>query len=216
MSEKVLKDIFDETVARHPLLAKAGDDIFSAFELLKRTFLNSNKLLVCGNGGSAADSEHIVAELMNRFAFKRALPESTKMTLRVQSGSSKIEEKLQPSLRAISLTSQTALTTAIANDLGAELIFAQQVMGYGDAGDVLLAISTSGNSENVINAIRTAKALNMKTIVLTGSEGGLMESMADVTIKVDASITSEIQELHLPVYHTLCRMLEETFFEKAY
>lgn len=214
MSEKVIKDFIDETVSRYPLLANARNDIMNAFELLKLTFLSSHKLLVCGNGGSAADCEHIVAELMNRFAFKRVLADSTRDTLKAQAGDSAIETLLQPSLRAISLTSQTALTTAIANDLGAELVFAQQVLGYGDENDVLLAISTSGNSPNVINAIRTAKALKMKTIILTGNKLGPMDSMADVLIKVEASITSEIQELHLPVYHTLCRMLEETFFDK--
>jgi len=172
-------------------------------------------LLVCGSGGSAADSDHIVGELMKSFACQRKLPEHIMRNLLTSSNvyGAYLSEKLQPALRAISLTSHTALNTAFSNDVDPKLTFAQQVLGYGDKNDVLLGISTSGNSDYVINALVTAKALDLKTIGLTGRTGGKMRDYCDVAIRVEGSNTAEIQELHLPVYHALCMMLEHEFFK---
>lgn len=214
MSGKIYEEHLAETLSRYPSLEQSKTDILSAFHALKSSFQNGRKLLVCGNGGSAADSDHIVGELMNRFAFERALPKHLKEAL--SSGeaalSDAVIQKLQPSLRAISLCSQPALATAISNDLGYDLVYAQQVLGYGDDGDVLLAISTSGNSDNVVCAVKVAKAKGLKTIALTGSDGGSLKALCDISICVPRESTAQIQELHMPVYHTLCRMLEADFF----
>jgi len=215
MSDNPIDKLLQETLARHPQLDSAVPAIQAAYELLHQCFSASKKLLVGGNGGSAADAEHIVAELMNRFAFHRQLSEQVKNRLTEAGLSEDLTANLQPSLRAISLGSQTALTTAIANDLGYPLVYAQQVLGYGDEGDVLLAISTSGNSANVVNAAKVAKAQGLRVIALTGSHAGDLGELADLVIAVDSSVTSEIQELHLPVYHLLCKMLELAFFSKV-
>jgi len=213
MTDNLSEDLLTEMLSRYPLLEESKTDVLSAFGTLKSAFQDGNKLLVCGNGGSAADSDHIVGELMNRFAFDRALPAIMKETLSTGSGLSDSDiQKLQPSLRAISLCGQPALATAISNDLGYDMVYAQQVLGYGDKGDVLLAISTSGNSNNVTNAVKVAKALGMKVIALTGNDRGALKDLCDNTICVPGNNTAEIQELHLPVYHALCKMLEEEFF----
>lgn len=209
--EQILADV----LARHPRLESSVTDIKSAIDILVQVYDSGKKLLVCGNGGSAADCDHIVAELMNRFEFKRALPARLKEKLNAGPNGSLLAQQLQPGLKAISLVSHTGLMTAISNDLDPSLIFAQQLMGYGDEGDVLLAISTSGNSKNILMAIETAKALGMKVIGLSGRVGGGMVSSCDVTIRVDASDTKEIQELHLPVYHLICQVLEQHYFVEA-
>ena len=211
-----LSSILKRTIKRHPLLLSSATDIKEAFDLLDKSYSNKHKLLICGNGGSASDSEHIVGELMKSFAYKRVLSNEIKSKLiaaSVEKGAL-LAEKLQPALRAISLTSHPALNTAFANDVDPALVFAQQVMGYGDKGDVLLAISTSGNSENVVNAVITAKALGVITIGLTGKKGGRLKEICDLAICVDGIDTAAIQELHLPVYHVLCMMLELRFFGK--
>ena len=207
--------ILEKTIRRHPLLSPATEDIRKAFALLCHCFANHNKLLACGNGGSASDSEHIVGELMKSFACRRVLPKDTKNKLIAASPEKGpyLAEKLQPALRAIALPCHSALNTAFDNDVGPQLAFAQQVIGYGDPGDTLMAISTSGNSENVINAVITAKAIGLKTIGLTGKKGGKLKEICDVAICVEGTETAEIQELHLPVYHTLCKMLELNFFD---
>ena len=178
-------------------------------------FENRHKLLICGNGGSASDSEHIVGELMKSFAYHRTLSDDikTKLIAAFADKGAYLAEKLQPALPAISLTCHSALNTAFANDVDPNLVFAQQVMGYGAKGDVLLGISTSGNAENVINAMVTARALGLRTIGLTGKSGGKLKEYCEVAIRVDGSETAEIQELHLPVYHALCKMLELKFFD---
>ncbi len=214
MQQETTEHILDKTIERHPLLASVKEDIKNAFGLLCDCFNNKNKLLLCGNGGSAADSDHIVGELMKSFFYNRTLPEAIKNSLIAASPEkgNYLAEKLQPALRSISLVSHNALNTAFSNDVDPQLIFAQQVIGYGDEGDVLMGISTSGNSENVINALIAAKAMGLKTIGLTGKRGGQLKGICDVAICVDAVETADIQELHLPVYHALCKMLELNFF----
>lgn len=199
---------------RYPVLQACEKELSSALDLLVTAYQNGNKLLVCGNGGSAADSEHIVAELMKGFLKRR--PISSAHAAQIE-GADKTDGKaiakhLQGALAAISLASPIALTSAIANDISYEMIFAQQVYGLGRPGDVLLGISTSGNSRNVSYAVIVAKALGLGTIVLTGRSGGALAPLAQVAIKVPSDEIAEIQELHLPVYHWLSTELEETFF----
>jgi D-sedoheptulose 7-phosphate isomerase len=186
----------------------------SALDLLVTAYQNGNKLLVCGNGGSAADSEHLVAELMKGFLKRRPIssPHSTQLGVAGGKDGQAIAQRLQGALAAISLAAPVSLTSAIANDIDFEMIFAQQVYGLGRPSDILLGISTSGNSKNVMNATITAKAFGLKTIVLTGRSGGALAPLADVSITVPADDIVEIQELHLPVYHWLSTELEEIFF----
>lgn len=200
--------------ARYPDLRPCLGDVARAFEVLERSFRQGGKLLVCGNGGSAADSEHIVGELMKGFKLRRPVPEDFRRQLGETFGAegAYLAEHLQGALPAISLVSQSALLTAFANDVAADLGFAQQVYGYGRAGDVLLGISTSGNAPSVLHALRVARGLGLSTLGLSGRSGGKMKALCDVAICVPASETLEIQERHLPIYHTLCLMLEEAFF----
>ena len=171
-------------------------------------------MLIAGNGGSAADSEHITGELMKRF--KNARPVNKELADKLISIDKKRGEKLvknlEMPLRAVPLTSHIAITTAYMNDADATGVFAQQLLGYGDKGDVFLAISTSGNSENIISACVVAKALGIKVIGLTGEKESKLSEMADICIKVPETETYKIQELHLPVYHALCLMLESKYF----
>ena len=199
---------------RHPVLKPCEDALTAALGILVAAYQAGNKLLVCGNGGSAADSEHIVAELMKGFLKRRPIsaPDSAQLEEAGRADGEAIAARLQGTLPAISLVSQVSLTSAIANDTGFDMIFAQQVYGLGRPGDVLLGISTSGNSKDVVNAVVVAKAFGLKTIILTGKGGGLLEPLADVAIKVPADNVAEIQELHLPVYHWLSTELEEFFF----
>jgi len=201
---------------RYPVLQGCEKELSSALELLIAAYRGGNKLLVCGNGGSAADSEHMVAELMKGFLKRR--PISSEHVALLEAADKKegtaVAQHLQGALPAISLASPTALTSAIANDVSYEMIFAQQVYGLGRRGDVLLGISTSGNSRNVSYAVIVANALGLGTIVLTGRSGGALAPLAQVAIKVPADAIAEIQELHLPVYHWLSTELEETFFKE--
>ena len=188
--------------------------IQEAADCLIRCYENGGKVLICGNGGSCSDSDHIVGELMKGFEHKRPIPESVKKSLNKIGGErgNYLSEKLQHGLPAISLTAHNALITAIANDTDADLIFAQQVVGYGNAGDVLIAISSSGNSQNILDAILIAKAKDLWVIGLTGDNGGKMGSVCDILINVPGTRTAFVQELHLPIYHTLCMMIENHFF----
>lgn len=194
-------------IKRYPVLADCEKDIYNAYITIKNTYQNEGKLLVCGNGGSAADSDHIVGELMKGFRKKRPLGEKEREKL------GELADHLQEAMPAISLTGHAALSTAFLNDVSPDMIFAQQVYGYGKKGDVLLAITTSGNSGNVLNAVKVAKTKDLKVVGLTGGNGGKLREAADVCICVPGAYTAEIQELHLPVYHALCAMLEDTFFE---
>jgi D-sedoheptulose 7-phosphate isomerase len=196
---------------RYPTLKPCEGDLRAAFDLLAAAYRNGNKLLICGNGGSAADSEHIVAELMKGFLKRRPIPADDAAKFQSEPGK-QIAARLQGALPAISLPSQTSLCTALGNDTDFDMIFAQQVYGLGRAGDVLLAISTSGKSANVCNAAIVAKAFGLKSIALTGRSGGNLAPLADIAIKVPSDNVAEIQELHLPVYHWLSTELEATFF----
>jgi phosphoheptose isomerase len=207
-----------EVLARaveHPALAACQEQIVEAFEILKGCFAAGGKLLVCGNGGSAADSEHIVGELMKGLSSRRPVPPRVRQRLEeaFPGGEGRlVAERLQGALPAFSLVSQTSLATALANDVSAEMVFAQQVYGYGRPGDVLLALSTSGNAANVLAALRVARVLGLKSIGLTGRDGGRLRELVDLALRVPASLTPEVQVLHLQVYHCLCAMLEAEFF----
>ena len=204
---------------RYPQLEPCKESICSAYSNLRDTYENGGKLLACGNGGSASDAAHIVGELMKSFVLKRDIgPVANR--LREQLPEEEAEyliENLQGALSAISLHGELALVSAYANDVASDMIYAQQVLGYGKAGDSLLAISTSGNSSNVVRAAEVAKALGLHTFGLTGQSGGRLKDICDVCICVPETETFQVQELHLPVYHTLCLMLESHFFgEKAH
>ena len=190
------------------------ESLDKAFLLLKATYKGGGKLLVCGNGGSAADSEHIVGELMKGFMLSRKIPQGMrgKITSVAKANGNYISNNLQGALPAISLVSQSALISAYSNDMAPDMVFAQQVYGYGRQGDTFLGLSTSGNSKNVVYAAETAKALGMNTIAFTGKSGGLLKDICDCTIAAPSEITPVIQEYHLPIYHKLCMMLEEEFF----
>lgn len=187
-------------------------NIENAYQLLYETYLHGGKILVCGNGGSASDSDHIVGELMKSFRIKRNLSQIDCQKFKNIHGGEAIASKLQKAIPAISLSSQTALITAIGNDSSYDMIYAQQVYGYGHAGDCLIALSTSGNSANVITAVKTAQALKMKTVGITGQKIGQLQELCDICIPVPAESTSSIQEYTLPIYHALCAMLETEAF----
>lgn len=205
----------EELMERYPALICVKAEILKAYEVLEACYENGGKLLIAGNGGSCADAEHIVGELMKGFVKRRAVSEefAKKLTEADPQRGNELAQKLQGGLPAIALTGHPGLSTAFLNDVDGDLIFAQQTYGYGKTGDVLLGISTSGNSRNVMYAMAAAKALGMKTIGLTGKDGGQLKTAADVAIVVPESETFKIQELHLPVYHALCLMLEERFFK---
>ena len=201
-------------IDRYPKLTVCKDDIEKAYELLEDTYIKERKLLVCGNGGSASDSEHIVGELMKEFKLKRkvfAQQAEAMKAIDPELGAT-LAQHLQGALPAITLTAHSSLTTAFMNDSEPVLVFAQQVNGYGKEGDSFLGISTSGNSMNVIYAAITAKARGLKVIGLTGEKESKLSKLADVCIRVPETETYKIQELHLPVYHCLCLMLEDHFF----
>ncbi len=205
--------VFD-LIQRYPDLTPHVGEITAAFEMLKKTFETGGKLLVCGNGGSAADSEHIVGELMKGFRLRRPVSAIDRERLRAANSEQAdyLAEHLQGALPAVALVGHSALCTALINDVAADMVFAQQVYGLGRPGDVLLGISTSGQASNVLNAIRVARAFGLHTLGLTGPEGGMLRDLCEITICVPGADTAQIQERHLPVYHTLCSMLEEIFF----
>ena len=199
---------------RYPQLAVCKEDIKKAYELLESAYTQGKKLLVCGNGGSASDSEHIVGELMKEFKLKRKVYGQQAAALKAIDPElgQVLADNLQGALPAISLTAHSSLQTAFMNDVVPELVFAQQVNGYGNEGDVFLGISTSGNSMNVLYAAVNAKAKGLKVIGLTGGNENKLMKYTDVCIQVPETETYKVQELHLPVYHFLCLMLEERFF----
>ena len=194
-------DLFE----RYPQLNICTKDIKKALALMIDTYKNGGKILVCGNGGSASDADHIVGELMKGFLKDRKVTDE-----RIPQ---ELREKLQGALPAISLCAHTSLMTATMNDNDADVIFAQQVYGYANENDLLIALSTSGNSKNVVNAVKVAKALSVKTIALTGETGGMLKEMADVAICAPSTETYKIQEYPLPIYHYLCAKIEKEFFE---
>ena len=204
----------DELARRYPQLAACKEQIREAYCMLEQLYAKEGKLLVCGNGGSASDSEHIVGELMKEFKLKRKIyaGQADAMKAIDPDMGDYLANNLQGALPAIALTGHSALSTAFMNDSESVLVFAQQVNGYGKPGDVFLGISTSGNSMNVIYAAMTAKARGLKVLGLTGQRESRLSRLADVCIQVPETETYKIQELHLPVYHCLCLMLEERFF----
>lgn len=201
-------------ISRYPVLENIKQEIIDAYFVLEECYENDGKLLIAGNGGSAADSEHIAGELMKRFKMPRPISEELAIKLReidMDRGTA-LAKNLECSLMAIPLVAHEALTTAYINDVDGLGVFAQQLYGFGRAGDVFLGISTSGNSKNIMSATVVARALGIKVIGLTGEKGGELSEVADVAIKVPETETYMIQELHLPVYHCLCLMLEDHFF----
>lgn len=214
MLNEVQQRLLDELITRYPVLTPIQPDILKAYETLEECYANGGKLLIAGNGGSCADAEHIVGELMKGFVKKRQLSEDLQEKMKAcdPSHGELLAKSLQGGLMAIALTGHAGLSTAFANDVDADMIFAQQTCGYGCPGDVFLGISTSGNSKNVDYAVTVAKAKGLKVIGLTGKDGGTLGRRADVAIIVPEMETYKIQELHLPVYHALCLMLEERFF----
>jgi phosphoheptose isomerase len=208
------ENLFNGFFDRYSSLVSCKSSIRDACEALINCYRKGGKVLACGNGGSASDAEHIVGELMNKFRLRR--PADAKVLERLRSldfdKDCRISTLLQQSLPAISLVSQVALITAISNDNGPDMIFAQQVYGYGKAGDVLIALSTSGNSPNVLNAVKVARAIDMITICFTGEKESEMSRISSITIQAPSPTTFMVQELHLPVYHLLCAVVEEEFF----
>lgn len=201
-------------IERYPTLEPIKEEIIQSYLLMEECYKNGGKLLVCGNGGSAADSEHIVGELMKGFKLTR--PTEPNFSDRLKSidpvKGELLSQKLQGALPAIALVSHQALNTAYLNDVDGQLTFAQQLNGYGKQGDVLIGISTSGNSKNVVYAAVAAKAKAIKVIGLTGANGGELAGLADVTVKAPNTEVYMIQEMHLPIYHCWCLMLEDRFF----
>lgn len=206
----MLKDL----LKRYPCLTEIEGDIMKASDTIISCYENGGKLLLCGNGGSAADCEHIVGELMKGFLKERPVSDTKRAEMKKNCSDleDEIISKLQCGLPAVSLTSMTALNTAFSNDVDPELIYAQSIMGLGNKNDALIAISTSGNSRNVCAAVKVAKSLGLKVIGLTGASGGRLKGLADVCICVPEIQTYRIQELHLPVYHYLCAEAEAHFF----
>lgn len=201
---------------RYPALQPVKGQIEAAYELLINCYSSGHTVYLCGNGGSSADCEHITGELMKPFRLERPLTEDEKTRFQIAGIAENtikcLTNHLQKALPAVSLAGSSALNTAIANDMGSQYVFAQQIYGYGKSGDVLLCISTSGNSENVLLAAITAKAAGVSVLSLCGRSGGALADISDVCIKCPAQETEEIQEYHLPVYHTLCAMLENYFW----
>ena len=209
-------DFIKELVERYPALSVCKADIESAAKTIIGSYEAGGKLLVAGNGGSAADSDHITGELLKSFIKKRKPEKEFLESLSEidQETGKYLEDKLQGSLPAIALSNNSALMTASLNDVDGNVMFAQQVMGLGKKGDVFLGITTSGNSKDIIYALVVAKAKGLKTIALTGKDGGKAKTIADISIVVPQEETFKIQELHLPVYHALCLTVEEHFWKE--
>lgn len=209
------QNILDTLFNTYPALLPCRADIEKAYSLLLNAAKEKALILACGNGGSAADSEHIVGELMKGFNLMRPLSEKEKAAFADIEDGEEIAGKLQGAIRAISLVSQSGLISAFANDIDASLVFAQQVWAYASSeNDVLIALSTSGNSKNVVNAAKTAKAKGIKTLAVTGMKDSKLSALADITVRLPAGTPFEVQEYTLPVYHALCAMLEAELFDR--
>ena len=214
MLKKTSENELNGLMERYPALLPLRDRITECVMLLKGCYETGGKLLVCGNGGSAADSLHIVGELTKSFSRQRPIAPKVLSALEAlyPEEAAYYTQRLEGAIPAISLVSETSLLTAFSNDADAELGFAQQVMGYGKSEDVLLCISTSGNSANVLHAARVARAMGLPVISMTGQSGGKLAALSDILLNVPAEITHHVQELHLPVYHSICQLLETEIF----
>ncbi|WXR63036.1 SIS domain-containing protein [Peptostreptococcaceae bacterium AGR-M142] len=212
--KRTTKQVIDKLFVRYPELRTLP--ITESIREIIDCYYQEKKLLVCGNGGSAADSLHIVGELMKGFLLPRKLNKKKQSEIREQFPDSAeyLIDNLQGTLPAISLVSETALLSAYSNDQAPDLSFAQQVLGHGNSGDILIAISTSGNSKNVIYASQIAKIQGMKIISLTGEGGGKLRDVSDILINVPSNETHIIQEYHLPIYHAICAAVENEFFSE--
>jgi D-sedoheptulose 7-phosphate isomerase len=211
---EVIQNYVDELTERYPSLSSCAPDIISTAQLMLEMGVRDGKLLVCGNGGSAADADHIVGELMKSFKLQRPLSEACTDEFRRIGGDEgvHIAEHLQEGIQAIALTQHTALNSAFSNDVDPALGFAQQVLVLSAKHDLFLGLSTSGNSKNVMYAAITARAMGIKVISMTGAGGGKLSGLSDVCIRVPEQETYKVQELHLPVYHTLCMIVESCFW----
>ena len=209
-------DYIKELIERYPALAVCEKDIRAAASAIIDSYKAGGKLIVAGNGGSAADSDHNTGELLKSFVKKRKPDQKFLDALSAidSDTGTYLSDKLQGSLPAIALTNNSALMTASLNDVDGNVLFAQQVRGFGKKGDVFLGISTSGNSKDVIYALAVARALGVKTVALTGKTGGKCKAVADISIVVPENETFKIQEFHLPVYHALCLTIEEYFWKE--
>lgn len=196
--------MIDELIKRYPALNEISGDIKKALDLMLECYKNKGKILLCGNGGSAADCEHIVGELMKGFMLKRKLTDDKIPK--------ELRDNLQGSLPAISLPSQSAIISAFANDVEPDMVYAQLTLGYAKKNDLLIGISTSGNSKNIVNAVKVAKAVGIKTMALTGKKESELSMLCDVTIKAPETETYKVQEYHLPIYHYLCAEVEKQIF----
>ncbi|MCL4517420.1 MAG: SIS domain-containing protein [Firmicutes bacterium] len=207
-------EILERLLIRRPELLACRGAIEAAAVAMEDTYRRGSKVLICGNGGSAADGDHMVGELMKGFLADRGIPEDHRKSFQELWGEEgrEIAGRLQRAIPAISLAAQVPLITAVVNDIGADLIFAQQVYGYGAPGDVLVAISTSGNSLDVVRAVQVARVIGMKTIGMAGKDGGRLHGMCEVSIRVPYGQAAEIQEAHEAVYHALCAMVEADLF----
>lgn len=212
--KETTRKILNRLLERFPKLKNCEKEINNSVEMIVDCYKNNGKLLICGNGGSTSDSLHIVGELMKSFVLPRKLENEyiEKIKKIFPENAEYFIKNLQGTLPAISLVSETALMTAYSNDNSADLCFAQQVLGYGNNNDILIAISTSGNSKNVIYASQIAKIKNMKVISLTGRNGGKLKELSDININVEEQETFIIQEYHLPIYHALCLAVENEMF----
>lgn len=206
----------NDLIKRYPPISDLKENIWLTYQIILESLKNGGTVFTCGNGGSASDSEHIAGELLKGFILKRGLDEKTKQVFSEKFGvdGTNLAEKLQYGLRAISLTSHPAFITAFANDVDADLIFAQQLFGLGRKDDVLIAISTSGNSPNIYNCVLTASMMGIKTVLMTGKVGGRCAGLVDIALKMPENEAYKIQEYHLPIYHTLCLMIEDYFYGK--
>lgn len=201
----------NEFITRYPELKKTQGVVTDAVRMICACYRSGGKVMVCGNGGSAADSEHIVGELMKEFILPRHLPESH-VNLLKEANCEHLAGCLQQGIPAIALTAHTSIATAILNDTDPQVCFAQQVYVYGRPNDILMALSTSGNSQNILNALKVARAFGLSTLGLSGDRQCAMDELCDVSIKAPATQTYKVQELHLPIYHTICLMAEEELF----
>jgi D-sedoheptulose 7-phosphate isomerase len=213
VNKQAITEHIDTLLDRYPALEGLRADLTAAATTLAEAYFRGNKLLVCGNGGSAADAEHIVGELMKSFTKKRPIDARLAGSLRAFGDEgARIADHLQNSYPAIALTGELSLSTAFANDVEPSLVFAQQVLGYGNAGDVFLGITTSGNSANVLQAAIVAKTKGLHVIGLTGKSGGKIAPLCDICLAAPETETYKIQELHLPIYHALCLAVEWAVF----